>query len=243
MNWKRILTACFVSAVGCSTCGVFADSKYQVHFSELQSDWIASGVPIQDLREHSTQLFQLLDENQSGSITLDEVDLAQPETELEQMSPVELRQYRQRNSVIQNKLMSWSVEFSEFEVVDTNNDGVWTQQEYELRQEKLHRHRLELGFQEWDSDGNQAIELNEFNSHLDELELLDENADGTVSHKEAFKSKNDKVISDVLLNKLQLDGAIWTSTSIKQAATDLEAEVAATRYRFVKKQKTVDPNK
>lgn len=242
MKFSRVLTVLSVSTLVYFSFCASADEKYVAAFSYDDTGWFTSGASIQDLRERSTDLFELLDENQSGSITLDEIDLSQLGSDLEQMAPEELRQYRRRSSVIQSKFMSWSAEVDEFEVVDTNSDGVWTKEEYEVRYENLQRHRIELGFQEWDTDGNDAIELHEFNSHLDELELLDENADGTVSHQEAFKSKDKNVISDVLLNKLQVDGAIYAA-NVEAAAADIKAQGTELRYRYIEQMKADDNDK
>ena len=241
MKFKTVLTGCAIATLGCWSFCALAGEEYAATYSYIESDWFTTGASIQDLRERSTNSFELLDENQSGSITMDEIDLTQMESEIAQMKPEELRQYRRRSSVIHSKFMSWSTEFDEFEVVDTNNDGVWTKDEFEVRNENLQRHRLELGLQEWDTDGNDAVELHEFNGHLDELELLDEDADGTVSHKEAFKSKDKKVISDVLLNKLKIDGAIWTQ--VEGMTEDVKGEATGTRYRFYKQKEADDINK
>ena len=234
MRFTRILTSCTITTlVGLSFCAL-ADESTVSGQQLIESKWFASGAAIQDLRERSTTSFELLDENQSGSITLDEIDLSQMESDKSKMNPEELRLYSRRNSAIQNKFINWSTEVDEFEVVDTNNDGVWNEDEYEMRYQNMQSHRLELGLEEWDADGNGAIELHEFNSHLDELELLDENADGTVSHEEAFKSKNDKVISDVLMNKLMLDEMVWASYSAAGTTEILELKVKHIEFEHSK---------
>lgn len=188
--------------------GAFADDSKQGLEILEKIGWFTKSAPIQDLRERSTQMFELIDENQSGSITLDEIDFTQMETDMAKMNPDELRQNSQRIRAIQNKFMIWSEEVEEFEVVDTNNDGVWNKEEYEARSENMNLHRLELGIQTWDIDGNGAVELHEFNRHLDELELLDEDGDGLVSREEALKSENKDVISDVLRQQLKFDNSM-----------------------------------
>ena len=238
MKLKRVLTGCTCLTLGCLSLFVIADddsdAKQQYVLSDW--DWFGSGATIQELRDRSTKTFELLDQDSSSSITFDEIDLSEMESEVPDMDNEELRDYSRRVNAIHSKFMNWTTEFDEFEVVDTNGDGVWNRDEYDVRYQNLQSHRLELGLKEWDTDENGAVELHEFNSHLDELELLDENADGTVSHQEAFKSKNDNVISDVL-NKLKLDEMIWAS--VKAVNTDIEAEAKATRYMFIK-QKEAD---
>ena len=212
MRLSRVMVSCAVTTLGCWAFCAHADEKTDLGVNLFETKWISAGATIQELRERSTTTFEFLDENQSGSITLDEIDLFQMESDMSTMNPEELRRYSRRNSAIHNKFMSWSTEIDEFEVVDTNQDGVWNKDEYEVRHKNVQSHRLELGIQEWDADGNGAVELHEFNSHLDELELLDEDGDGKVSRKEAFKSEDSKVISDVLLNKLHLDEWVWKAS-------------------------------
>ena len=210
MKFSRILTCCTfaIIAFGGTVASAEEDSKKGLELLE-KTGWFSASAPIQDLRERSSKSFELLDENDSGSITLDEIDLTQMETDMTKMNPEELRENSRRIRAIQSKFMSWSEEINEFEVVDTSNDGYWSEEEYEARSENLNLHRLELGLEQWDKDGNGAVELHEFNSHLDELELLDEDGDGTVSREEAFKSKNSHVITDVLMQQLQSDAAIF----------------------------------
>ncbi len=240
MKFSRILTGLVISSLGCLSFCALADDEYDAKHQYVLSDrnWFGSGATIQDLRDRSTNTFELLDQDNSSSITFDEIDLSEMETEVSDMTNEELREYSRRVSAIHSKFMNWTTEFDEFEVVDTDGDGVWNRDEYEDRGQNLQSHRLRLGLEEWDTDENGAVELHEFNSHLDELELLDENADGTVSHQEAFKSEDDKVISDVF-NKLKSDELLWAS--LKTVTSDIEAEAEATftRYMFIK-QKEAD---
>ena len=240
MKLNKVLTGCACLTIGCLSVFVLADDEYDVKQQYVLSnmDWFGSGATIQELRDRSTKTFELLDQDGSSSITLDEIDLIEMESEVSDMNSEELREYSRRVSAIHSKFMNWTTEVDEFEVVDTNGDGVWNRDEFEIRHQNLQNHRLELGLNEWDTDENGAVELHEFNSHLDELELLDENADGTVSHQEAFKSKNDDVISDVL-NKLKLDEMIWASVKAVNTDIEAEAEAKATRYMFIK-QKEAD---
>ena len=210
MKFIRILTCGMVAilAFGGTVVSAEEESKKGLELLE-KTGWFSASAPIQDLRDRSTKAFELLDENDSGSITLDEIDFTQLETDMTKMDPTELRENSRRIRAIQSKFMNWSEEINEFEVVDTNHDGYWSEEEYEARSDNLNLHRLELGIEQWDKDDNGAVELHEFNSHLDELELLDEDGDGTVSREEAFKSKNSHVITDVLMQQLQSDAAIF----------------------------------
>ncbi len=209
MKFSRTLTGFAIAVLTLGGIGASADdsSKEGLEFLD-QLGWFKSGAQIQELRDSSTEVFELLDENDSGSITLDEIDLTQFETDMAKMNPAELQQNRQRINAIRSKFMIWSEEIDEFEVVDTNSDGYWSEEEYEARTENLNLHRLELGIKQFDEDENGAVELHEFNKHLDELEMLDEDGDGTVSREEAFKSKNKHVITDVLKQQFHGDATI-----------------------------------
>lgn len=218
MRFDRILTSCTFTTLCCFSFSAFADEGKESGLQLFEVDWFSSGAAIQDLRDRSTKTFELLDQDNSSSITFDEIDLSEMESEVPDMNNEELREYSRRVQAIQSRFMNWTTEFDEFEVVDTNGDGVWNRDEYEERRQKLQSHRLQLGLEEYDTDENGAVELHEFNSHLDELELLDEDADGIVSHKEAFKSENDRVISDILMNRLAADEMVWASYSLAAPA-------------------------
>ncbi|MXZ56475.1 MAG: hypothetical protein F4227_04220 [Gammaproteobacteria bacterium] len=218
MRFNRILPSCIFATLCCFSFSAFADEVKESGLQLFEVDWFSSGAAIQDLRDRSTKTFELLDQDNSSSITFDEIDLSEMESEVPDMNNEELREYSRRVQAIQSRFMNWTTEFDEFEVVDTNGDGVWNRDEYEERRQKLQSHRLQLGLEEYDTDENGAVELHEFNSHLDELELLDEDADGIVSHKEAFKSENDRVISDILMSRLAADEMVWASYSLAAPA-------------------------
>ena len=218
MRIDRILSSCVFATLSCFSFSAFANGGEESGLQSFEVDWFSSGAAIQDLRDRSTKTFELLDQDNSSSITFDEIDLSEMESEVPDMNNEELREYSRRVQAIQSRFMNWTIEFDEFEVVDTNGDGVWNRDEYEERRQNLQSHRLQLGLEEYDADENGAVELHEFNSHLDELELLDEDADGIVSHKEAFKSKDDRVISDVLMNRLVADEMVWASYSMAAPA-------------------------
>ncbi|MXW07892.1 MAG: hypothetical protein F4Z87_07210, partial [Gammaproteobacteria bacterium] len=126
MKFSRILTSFAIAVLAMGGIGAAADdsSKEGLEFLD-QLGWFKSGAQIQELRDGSTEVFELLDENDSGSITLDEIDLTQFETDMAKMNPDELQQNRRRINAIRSKFMIWSEEIDEFEVVDTNSDGYW----------------------------------------------------------------------------------------------------------------------
>ncbi len=241
MRFDRIFTSCIFATLFCFSFSAFANGSKESGLQLFEVDWFSSGAAIQDLRDRSTKTFELLDQDNSSSITFDEIDLSEMESEVPDMNNEELRDYSRRVQAIHSKFMNWTTEFDEFEVVDTNGDGVWNRDEYDERRQNLQSHRLQLGIEEWDTDENGAVELHEFNSHLDELELLDEDADGIVSHKEAFKSENSRVISDVLMNKLAADEMVWASYSTVAPAPAASA-TGVVEYKVEIEKKVKDEN-
>lgn len=161
-----------------------------------------SGATIEELRNRSTKTFERLDENQSGSITLNEIDLSKTEEELAEMSRLELRAWRYRSTLITNKFLRYDGEAEEFEIVDKNNDGVLNKEEYEVRFATIQNRGVEMGFEEIDSDGNDGVELHEFNAFLDDLEDMDENGDGTISAVEAKKSGASTIYQELMVPSL-----------------------------------------
>lgn len=236
MKYTRVFISCSAAILAFGGLSGSADEESKKGLELLEkTGWFKASTPIQDLRERSTKSFELLDENDSGSITLDEIDITELQTDMAKLNPAELQQNRQRMNAIRNKFMNWSEEIDEFAVVDTNSDGYWSEEEYEARGDNLNLHRLELGIKQWDKDENGAVELHEFNSHLDELELLDEDGDGTVSREEAFKSKNSHVITDVLLQQIQSDAIVVGSPA---ALTGFSGGEVKTRVQIIHRKET-----
>lgn len=157
------------------------------------------GATIEELRERSTKTFERLDENQSGSITLNEIDLSKTEEEIAEMSRLELREWRHRSTLITNKFLRYDEETEEFEIVDKNNDGVLNKEEYEVRFATIQNRGVEMGFEEIDIDGNNGVELHEFNAFLDDLEEMDEDGDGTISAVEAKKSGSSMLYRELMV--------------------------------------------
>ena len=183
-----------------------------------------SGTKIEDSRARSTTTFERLDENQSGSITLDEIDLSISEEEQAKMTRFELRAWRYRSMLIERKFLQYDEEMEEFELVDKNNDGVLNKEEYELRYETIRSRGVEFGWNKMDTDGNGGVELLEFNSFLDDLEEIDEDGDGTISEVEAVKSGRSTIFSELMIPSLYIFDAIdilsERVSATKEAADD-----------------------
>lgn len=204
MNFTRFLTSYLVAILLIAGGSAFAQTSEEASgiAASLVGGFASSsivGAKIEDLRERSRAVFERLDENQSGSITLDELDVSKTEEEQAKMTRLELRQWRHRTSVIQSKFLKYDEETEEFEIVDKNNDGTLNKEEYEMRHETILERGVEFGFNKLDLDKNGGVELLEFNKFLDDLEEYDEDGDGTLSALEAQKSGQPRILPELMM--------------------------------------------
>ena len=141
-----------------------------------------SGLSLNDLKASSDSSFDLLDADENGSITLDEIDILGEDTE-EEMSEEELVSLRQRSRLI--SMYFWTdEEINVFEVGDTDGDGLMNQKEFDNIESSVRTHTLELGLKSLDGDKNGSVESTEFSAHLDNFEEWDTNGNGTVEREE-----------------------------------------------------------
>ena len=202
MNFTRFLTSYAVAIILVAGGSAIAQSSVGTgDLTEMLAGYASTsiaGQKIEDLRERSKAVFERLDENQSGSITLDELDVSVTEEEEAKMTRLELRQWRHRTSVIQSKFLKYDEETEEFEIVDKNSDGVLNEEEYLMRYETILERGVEFGFNKLDLDKNGGVELLEFNKFLDDLEEYDEDGDGTISAVEAKKSGQPLILPELM---------------------------------------------
>ncbi|MXW07894.1 MAG: hypothetical protein F4Z87_07220 [Gammaproteobacteria bacterium] len=194
MNQEGFLKICMVAVLSLACSLVIAQ---ELDMSVVSEESSSRGVDIDDLRESSTEVFEQLDENHSGSITRDEIDISLTDEELAQMVPQELRQWDRRRMEIYKKFFREDIEVSEFEVADKDNDGVLNKEEYGARDTTIENYKVELGWKELDTDSSGSVELVEFNGFLDDFEQYDEDNDGILSYEEA-KNSNDQEILRVV---------------------------------------------
>ena len=154
-------------------------------------------VNIEDLRDSSRKTFELIDSNQSGSITLEEVTYWSSEMEQVRMNAEEIDKWWRQQDEISNKFMRTDRETEEFEIVDANSDAVVSDQEFDMREDSIRNHGLKLGFQALDTDDNGGVELVEFNAFIDEIEQADENKDGLISISEAMYVGNRSLAQEI----------------------------------------------
>ncbi len=162
--------------------------------NQRQGRWQWPETNIKDLREHSTTSFDSLDVDSNGSLSIEEIDIADiTDEEREKMSNTELRALRDRSNIAERVFMRWSDDWDTFEIRDINGDGVMDREEYEQRDNTLRTHMLNEGIKEFDYDRNGSVELNEFNAHLDDLDDLDKDGNGSLSREELSKIDDDQL--------------------------------------------------
>ena len=153
---------------------------------------------IDELREASKNTFNLLDANNSGSITLNEIDIAQELIEGEEKLPTEkLAELRRRSEVISYTFMNVEEKIDNFEVADTNHNGSLSETEFDKMSSTVRTHILQLGLDSFDTDKSGSIVLSEFSAHLDNIEEVDDDGDGYLSPKELQEVSDFKVNMDV----------------------------------------------
>lgn len=179
-----------------------------------RSSWRWQEPAISDIRERSTESFKLLDEDENGSITLEEIDLASlSEEETAELSNAELRERRQRSSLASSMFLRWNDEMDAFEISDTNGDGFMTRDEFENRRATLRTHMLKEGIAVYDTDRNGSVELTEFNASLSDLEDVDTDGSGTLSRGELSKVDDNELMRSVRVSQYRAwESRRWSSS-------------------------------
>lgn len=159
---------------------------------------------IDEVREASKETFKLLDANNSGSITLDELDILEELIEGEESLPAEeLAKLRQRLNIVSRTFMHLEEEIDHFEVADTDHDGTLSEAEFDLREATVRTHILQLNLDSFDIDKNGGVEESEFTAHLDNAEDLDTDGDGSLSRAELRGVENQRLLQDIRVSAWQ----------------------------------------
>ena len=154
-----------------------------------------SGFSLNELETSSNRVFDLLDADKNGSITLDEIDLLKEDSE-EPLSEEELVLRQRRLNLIGSYF--WTEEEIEtFSIGDTNGDGSMNKQEYDNLESNVRTHVLELGLQSLDNDKNGSVEANEFGAHLTNFEEWDTNSDGTIDREEIAGITDRRLLAEI----------------------------------------------
>lgn len=134
------------------------------------------GLSIDKINQESTAIFEYLDGDDSGTITVEEL----------WNSPADLgrREASRRMSAIRIGFPPVEAQVDVFDVSDTDGDGVLSKHEYEQRADSVRKHKLELAFKNIDSNVDGNVDLSEFNERADKLAEWDENEDGILGRTE-----------------------------------------------------------
>lgn len=166
----------------------------------LPADDFSSGriADIDELREATTETFKLLDANNSGSITLDELDIMPKLIEGEEgFTLEEAVDVIERLNVIPRLFMRVEEEVDHFEIADSDHDGTLSREEFKRREATMRTHILKLNLNSFDKNKNGGIELGEFSAHLDDVDELDIDGDGSLSRAELLKSEHPSLLLNV----------------------------------------------
>ena len=170
--------------------------------SSSRGSWRWQEPAISDIRERSNDTFKLLDADENGSITLEEIDIGNlSEEDTAELTNEELRALRQRSSLASSMFLRWSDDMDAFEISDTNGDGFMTREEFENRRATLRTHMLEEGIAIYDTDRNGSVELPEFSAKLTDLEEIDTDGNGTLSRAELSKVDDNELIRSVRVSQ------------------------------------------
>ncbi|MYF02075.1 MAG: hypothetical protein F4227_03630, partial [Gammaproteobacteria bacterium] len=104
-----------------------------------------AGFTLNQLETMSSGVFELLDTDENGSITLDEIDLMKEDDE-EPLNEEELSLRQRRMSLI-NSYFWTEQEINTFEIADTNGDGSMNRDEYDNLETSVRTHVLTLGIE------------------------------------------------------------------------------------------------
>jgi len=151
------------------------------------------GFNIKDIRESSDEAFDLLDANDNGRITLDEIDI-----DFENLSEEEARNMRRRVNLARGRFMKWDAEIDRFDIADTNKDAVLDRSERENEDKSVRTHLLQLGLDELDTDKNGSIDRQEFGAHLADIETLDEDGNGYLTREELANAEDSDTVRSAL---------------------------------------------
>lgn len=136
----------------------------------------SDGISIDRIRKSSSAIFDLLDGDGNGEVTIEE--LLQPSEKLSR------NQAMRRSNAIRVGFPPTNARIDVFEASDTNGDGALSKTEFEERARSVRARSLELAFHSIDADENGRVDLSEFNSRVDRLAEWDKNEDGILGRSE-----------------------------------------------------------
>ena len=153
------------------------------------------GFSLNQLETLSNGVFEQLDADENGSITLEEIDLLKDESE-EPLSEEELVQRQRRLSLI-NSYFWTEQEIDTFKVGDTNGDGSMNRDEFDNLESSVRTRVLELGIESFDTDKNGGVEAREFSAHLQNFDEWDSDGNGTIGREELREIEDRRFLTDI----------------------------------------------
>lgn len=153
------------------------------------------GFSLNQLETLSNGVFEQLDADENGSITLEEIDLLKDESE-EPLSEEELVQRQRRLSLI-NSYFWTEQEIDTFKVGDTNGDGSMNRDEFDNLESSVRTRVLELGIESFDTDKNGGVEATEFSAHLQNFDEWDSDGNGTIGREELREIEDRRFLTDI----------------------------------------------
>ncbi|MDE0093947.1 MAG: hypothetical protein OXO49_05530 [Gammaproteobacteria bacterium] len=131
---------------------------------------------INDLRDSSDEVFDVLDVNNNDRITFDEIGF-----NLENSSEEEAETLRRRAMYVHEEFKK---SIDRFDIADTNKDAVLDREERENEDKSFLIHLRKLGLVELDTDRKGSIDRQEFDAYLTTLIQIDDDGNGYLTREE-----------------------------------------------------------
>jgi len=131
---------------------------------------------IDDLRDSSDEVFDVLDVNNNDRITFDEIGF-----NLENSSEEEAETLRRRAMYLHEEFKK---SIDRFDIADTNKDAVLDREERENEDKSFLIHLRKLGLVELDTDRKGSIDRHEFDAYLTTLIQIDDDGNGYLTREE-----------------------------------------------------------
>ncbi|MDE0645918.1 MAG: hypothetical protein OXH84_06775 [Gammaproteobacteria bacterium] len=186
---KTITTSLAVTFLVMAASLSIASQEREARLAKSTSSQSWQGFNIKDIRESSDEAFDLLDANDNGRITLDEIDI-----DFDTSSEEEARNMRRRVNLAHARFMKWDAEIDRFDIADTNKDAVLDREERENEDKSVRTHLLQLGLDELDTDKNGSIDRQEFGAHLADIETMDEDGNGYLTREELANAEDSDTV-------------------------------------------------
>lgn len=134
------------------------------------------GISIDRIRKSSSAIFDFLDGDNNGEVTVEEL--------LQSPDDLNRNQATRRATAIRMGFPPTNERIDVFEASDKDGDGALSRTEYEERARSVRARSLELALQAVDADEDGKVDISEFNARVDRLAEWDRNEDGILGRSE-----------------------------------------------------------